>query len=56
MPGRRESGDDVQRCPHLGDGGHYRYSDLRKPSQAGAFRQVRALAALACLVINVVTI
>ena len=32
------------------------YADLRKPSPAGAFRQVRALAALASLVINVVTI
>ena len=32
------------------------YADLRKPCPAGAFREVRALAALACLVINVVTI
>lgn len=32
------------------------YSDLRKPRKTGAFREVRALAALACLVINVVTI
>lgn len=32
------------------------YADLRKPSPAGAFGEVRALAALACLVINVVTI
>jgi hypothetical protein len=32
------------------------YADLRQPSPEGAFRQVRALAALACLVINVVTI
>ena len=32
------------------------YADLRKPCPAGAFREVRALAALACLIINVVTI
>ena len=32
------------------------YADLRKPCPAAAFREVRALAALACLVINVVTI
>lgn len=32
------------------------YADLRNPSPERAFRQVRALAALACLVINVVTI
>jgi hypothetical protein len=32
------------------------YADLKKPCHAGAFREVRALAALACLVINVVTI
>ena len=32
------------------------YADLGIPSPAGAFRQVRALAALASVVINVVTI
>ena len=32
------------------------YADLRRPSPEAAFRQVRALAAVACLVINVVTI
>lgn len=32
------------------------YADLRKPCPAAAFRQVRALAALACLAINVITI
>jgi hypothetical protein len=32
------------------------YADLRNPSPEGAFRQARALAAVACLVINVVTI
>lgn len=32
------------------------YADLRNPSPEGAFRQVRALTALACLVINVITI
>jgi hypothetical protein len=32
------------------------YADLRKPSPEDAFRQVRALAAVACLIINVVTI
>ena len=32
------------------------YADLRNPSAEGAFRQARALAAVACLVINVVTI
>jgi hypothetical protein len=32
------------------------YADLRKPSPEAAFRQVRALAALACLAINVITI
>jgi hypothetical protein len=32
------------------------YADLRNPAPEAAFRQVRALAALACLVINVVTI
>lgn len=32
------------------------YADLRRPSPEDAFRQVRALAALACLAINVITI
>jgi hypothetical protein len=32
------------------------YADLRRPSPADAFLQVRALAAAACLVVNVVTI
>ena len=32
------------------------YADLRKPCPAAAFGQVRALAALACLAINVITI
>ena len=32
------------------------YADLTKPAPADAFRQVRALTAVACLVINVVTI
>lgn len=32
------------------------YADLRKPRPEDAFRQVRALAALACLAINVITI
>jgi hypothetical protein len=32
------------------------YADLRNPSPEAAFRQVRALAALAAVVINVVTI
>jgi hypothetical protein len=32
------------------------YADLRKPSPEAAFRQVRAVAALAALAINVVTI
>jgi hypothetical protein len=32
------------------------YADLRKPSPEAAFRQVRALATVACLVINVITI
>jgi hypothetical protein len=32
------------------------YADLRNPSPESAFRQVRALAALACLAINVITI
>jgi hypothetical protein len=32
------------------------YADLRKACRTDAFRVVRALAALACLVINVVTI
>ena len=32
------------------------YADLRKPRPEAAFRQVRALAALACLAVNVITI
>jgi len=32
------------------------YADLRQPSPAAAFGEVRALTALACLVINVITI
>ena len=32
------------------------YADLRNPSPEDAFRQVRALTAVACLAINVVTI
>jgi hypothetical protein len=32
------------------------YADLRQPSPEAAFRQVRALAAVACLAINVITI
>ncbi len=32
------------------------YADLRKPSPEDAFRQVRAVAALAALAINVITI
>jgi|SRR6516164_5507962 hypothetical protein len=32
------------------------YADLKNPSPEAAFRQVRALAALTCLVVNVVTI
>jgi hypothetical protein len=32
------------------------YADLRNPSPEAAFRQVRALATVACLAINVITI
>jgi hypothetical protein len=32
------------------------YADLRKPSDAARYNQVRALAGLICLVVNVVTI